>query len=177
MRRLSPPLVLLLLGLMLPASAGGGVDARSAGHAAAGHFYFGRIAFEDDVIGIALGRGNRAKVFVTDAEPGGDAEWFEGRLVRSELRLRSASGRARLRATFDRGAKTRSGTISSAAAGRVGSPHSMPTAVLASTTSGSTAGGAIAAGRQPGSGCARAALGGCWPARSPSRGVSAGASR
>ena len=111
MRRLLPPLVLLLLGLILPASAGGGVDARSAGHAAAGHFYFGRIAFEDDVIGIALGRGNRAKIFVTDAEPGGDAEWFEGRLVRSKLRLRSASGGARLRATFDRKGRTWSGAI------------------------------------------------------------------
>jgi hypothetical protein len=50
-------------------------------------------------------------VFVTDAEPGGDAEWFEGRLVRSQLRLKSASGRARLRATFNSARKTWSGTI------------------------------------------------------------------
>ena len=111
MRRLSTLLLLLSAALMLPASAGGRVVAHSAGHAASGSFYFGRIAFEDDVIGIALTGSRRAKVFVTDAEPGGAAEWFEGRLVRSKLRLRSASGRARLRATFDRAGKTWSGTI------------------------------------------------------------------
>lgn len=111
MRRVSIS-VLLLMGLALPASAGAGDDAATAGHRATGNFYFGRIAFESEVIGIALGRGARtAKVFVTDAEPGGTAEWFEGRLSRSTLRLRSASGRARLRATWSRSAQTWSGAI------------------------------------------------------------------
>lgn len=111
MRWLSATLVLLTVSLAIPASAGGDL-ARSAGHKATGNFYFGRVAFEDDVIGIALDRSNRiAKVFVTDAEPGGHAEWFQGTLVRSTLRMRSASGRARLRATFDRAEQTWSGTI------------------------------------------------------------------
>ena len=110
MRWFSAALVLLFLGLAIPASASGTI-ARAAGHDATGNFYFGRVAFEDDVIGIALGRGGRAKVFVTDAQPGGNAEWFEGRLIGSKLRLRSASGRAQLRATFDRRQHTWSGTI------------------------------------------------------------------
>ena len=107
MRWLSATLVLLFLVLLF-----GLASPASAGHTAAGNFFFGRVAFEDDVIGIALGPSRRtAKVFVTDAEPGGHAEWFEGRLVRSTLRLRSASGRARLQATFDRKEQTWSGTI------------------------------------------------------------------
>lgn len=96
-------LFLLFVGVASPASAG---------HKATGNFYFGRVAFEGDVIGIALTGSNRiAKVFVTDAEPGGHAEWFQGPLVRSKLRLTSASGRARLRASFDRVQQTWSGTI------------------------------------------------------------------
>lgn len=73
-------------------------------------FYFGRIAFEDDVIGIAV-KARHVQVLVTDAEPGGDAEWFEGAIKGLNIDLRSTSGRARLRATFDPALNICNGTI------------------------------------------------------------------
>ena len=47
-------------------------------HVAKSGFYFGRIAFENEVIAVDI-RAGRVRAFVTDAEPGGTAEWYEAR--------------------------------------------------------------------------------------------------
>jgi hypothetical protein len=81
---------------LLPGCGGGG---DGAGGFVDG-FYFGRTAFVNDVIGLAVKTGN-LQVLVTDAEPNGHAEWFQGRIRGNSVDLMSTSGRARLRATFD----------------------------------------------------------------------------
>ena len=73
-------------------------------------FFFGRIAFENEVIGVDI-RDERVRAFVTDAEPGGTAEWFEGRVRGKRMRLVSTSGRSRLRASLERGHGDWLGTI------------------------------------------------------------------
>lgn len=84
--------------LLLPGCGGG--DSGPGGAADAG-FYLGRVAFQNELIGISLTDTGAVRILVTDAEPGGDAEWFEGQIEGPDLDLVSASGRARLRVTFN----------------------------------------------------------------------------
>jgi hypothetical protein len=62
------------------------------------------VAFATDRVGVALdapdeeGR-QRVEAFVSDGEPGGDAEWFEGTAEDGRMRLRSPSGKAALDGT------------------------------------------------------------------------------
>jgi hypothetical protein len=113
MRTLALFLAVATLGLALPAAAGGGEGAPRGGAAvtAPQGFYFGRIAFHDAVLGIDVRRGQRTRVLVTDAEPGGVAEWFDGRARDGRLDLVSASGDARLRLRIQRRARQWVGTI------------------------------------------------------------------
>lgn len=69
-------------------------------HRAMSGFYFGRIAFENEVIGIDI-RVGRVRAFVTDAEPGGTGEWYEGAVHGERMSLVSASRRSRLRASME----------------------------------------------------------------------------
>src|SRR2546421_12626558 len=64
-------------GSALLPGCGGGDDGSVPG--LVDGFFFGRTAFDNDVIGLAVNSGN-IQVLVTDAQPDGDAEWFEGRI-------------------------------------------------------------------------------------------------
>lgn len=86
-----------LLALALPAQ----IAANDGSRRVESGFFFGRIAFETEVIGVDI-RNSRVRAFVTDAEPGGTAEWFEGRARAGRMSLVSASGRSRLRASISR---------------------------------------------------------------------------
>lgn len=81
----------------LSACGGGG---QGAGPGVQEGFYLGRSAFADEIIGIAVKSGN-VQVFITDAEPGGTAEWFEGPIGALSFGLRSVGGRARLQIDFN----------------------------------------------------------------------------
>lgn len=74
-------------------------------------FYFGRIAFENSVIGIAVDGSGRARVMATDAQPGGVAEWFEAATGGGRIDARSASRKARLRLSLNRKLKHWTGTM------------------------------------------------------------------
>ena len=90
---------LVLLGiLVLVLSAPTSADEER--HRAKSGFFFGRIAFENDVIAVDI-RAGRVRAFVTDAEPGGTAEWFEGSVRGERMSLVSASRRSRLRASLE----------------------------------------------------------------------------
>ena len=79
-------------------------------HRAKSGFYFGRIAFENEVIAVDI-RAGRVRAFVTDAEPGGTAEWYEGSLRGERMSLVSTSRRSRLRASLEHGHGDWLGTI------------------------------------------------------------------
>jgi hypothetical protein len=86
------------LALVFPASTGGQEHEH---HGVKSGFFFGRIAFENEVIAVDIRQRSRVRVFVTDAEPGGTAEWFDGRLHGERMSLRSASGKSRLTARLE----------------------------------------------------------------------------
>lgn len=88
-----PVLLVALVVLAWPAGAGSANGVKSG-------FFFGRVAFEDDVVALDI-RQRHVRVFVTDAQPAGTAHWFEGRIRGNKLSLVSANRRARLRATLD----------------------------------------------------------------------------
>ena len=98
-------------GLALAASAGCGGDSGDGADNADGKkpaptavmpssVYFGAVAMTTDRLAIALDNG-KATVFLTDGEPGGDAEWFEGQADQATFRLTSASGKARIEGTVE----------------------------------------------------------------------------
>jgi hypothetical protein len=93
--------LLLLAGLLVIASPSTTGGAR-VGHkdAVKSGFYFGRVAFEDEVIAVDI-RKRHVRVFVTDGQPVGTAQWFEGRIRGERMRLTSASHTWRLRATLE----------------------------------------------------------------------------
>jgi hypothetical protein len=69
-------------------------------------FYFGKVAFERDVIGIKVdppdADGNRrVRAYMSDSEPQGDLQWFGGKVAGETVELVSASGDATLRATLE----------------------------------------------------------------------------
>jgi hypothetical protein len=55
--------------------------------------YFGAVAMTTDRLAVALENG-KVKAFLTDGEPGGDAEWFEGSSQNGKFNVKSASGKA-----------------------------------------------------------------------------------
>jgi hypothetical protein len=63
--------------------------------------YFGAVAMTTDRLAVALDNG-KVTAFLTDGEPGGDAEWFEGQAAgAAAFRLTSASGKARIEGTVE----------------------------------------------------------------------------
>ncbi len=66
--------------------------------------YFGTVSMTTDRVAFSFEgdhTGARVQAFVADGEPGGDAEWFEGRAAGNQFTLTSASGKARLQGTVD----------------------------------------------------------------------------
>ncbi|MGH9263788.1 MAG: hypothetical protein ACRD1D_03765 [Acidimicrobiales bacterium] len=68
--------------------------------------YFGAVGMATDRVAVAVdppdgGGRQRVRAFVVDGEPNGDAEWFDGAAEGLNLRLTSASGRARMNATIE----------------------------------------------------------------------------
>jgi hypothetical protein len=93
MRRLT---VLLGAVALVATACGGGGDGSGGGTPMRSSVYFGAVAMTTDRLAIAVD-GERVTAFVTDGEPGGDAEWFEGPTAGAgRFDLRSASGNARL---------------------------------------------------------------------------------
>lgn len=94
-------LVAVLLGIaLLAAGCGGddddeGDDEQSGGTPMRSSVYFGAVAMTTDRLALAF-EGTRVTAFLTDGEPGGDVEWFEGDYRDNRFDLRSAGGRARL---------------------------------------------------------------------------------
>jgi hypothetical protein len=93
-------LVLFVGALILAWPAAAPAQDSHQHHRVKSGFFFGRIAFENEVIAVDI-RGTRVRVFVTDAEPGGTAEWFDGRRHGERMSLRSASGKSRLTARLE----------------------------------------------------------------------------
>ncbi len=98
MRRLT----VLVVGLaLLAAGCGDDDDDGDEGTGAGGttpmrsSVYFGAVAMTTDRLALAF-EGDQVTAFVTDGEPGGDAEWFEGAYADGRFDLRSAGGKARL---------------------------------------------------------------------------------
>jgi hypothetical protein len=63
--------------------------------------FVGAVAFSIDRIALALddpdsGGRQQVRAYVTDGEPGGDSEWFEGTATGGRIELTSKSGKARL---------------------------------------------------------------------------------
>jgi hypothetical protein len=102
--------VALGAGLALAVTAGCGGDggdekkSTSAPATAPSGVYFGAVAMTTDRLAVAFDNtGNSGKVtaFLTDGEPGGDAEWFEGEADKATFSLTSASGKARIEGTVE----------------------------------------------------------------------------
>ena len=90
--------------------------------------FFGAVAFTTDRIALAFdapdGAGTqRVRALVTDGEPDGDAEWFEGRASKGGLQLTSASGRARLEGSVHAAETTGTVTL---ADGKTRTFHTIP---------------------------------------------------
>lgn len=62
--------------------------------------YFGAVGMTTDRLAIAFD-GDKMRSFLTDGEPGGDAEWFEGAVKDARFDVTSASGKARLEGTVE----------------------------------------------------------------------------
>jgi hypothetical protein len=76
-------------------------SATSAPGVAGAAVYFGAVSMTTDRVAVALDAADaegrqRVRAFLSDGEPGGDAEWFDGTGTRGKFDLRSSSGRARL---------------------------------------------------------------------------------
>ena len=83
---------------------GAGTTEPATGGAMQSGVYFGTVSMTTDRLAFsfeAVGDGARMQAFVADGEPGGDAEWFEGRAADNRFSLTSASGRARMEGTVD----------------------------------------------------------------------------
>ena len=68
--------------------------------------YFGAVGMTTDRVALAVhapdgGGRQRVRAFVVDGEPNGDAEWFDGPAEGVDVRLTSASGKARLKGTIE----------------------------------------------------------------------------
>ncbi len=68
--------------------------------------FFGTVGLTTDRLAVAVeepdaGGNQRIRVFLSDGEPGGDAEWFEGTAEGGVAHLTSASGKARLEAHIE----------------------------------------------------------------------------
>jgi len=114
-------LLVIGTGLALVASAGcgdgnDGNDANGANGKAnkqaamPSSVYFGAVAMTTDRLAISLGDG-KVTAFLTDGEPGGDAEWFEGGSDKGKFTLTSASGKGRIEGTIEPAETTGSVTL------------------------------------------------------------------
>ena len=101
--------VLVLVGILVLVTSAV-ASANDAARGVKSGFFFGRIAFENDVVAVDI-RNGRVRAFVTDAEPGGTAEWFEGSVHGQRMSLISGSRRSRLRASLERSHGDWLGTI------------------------------------------------------------------
>lgn len=99
MRKL-PTVALAVALLVLVACGDDGDEEEPAAAPMQSSVYFGAVGMTTDRLAIAFD-GDRMTAFLTDGEPGGDAEWFEGSVENNRFDLRSASGRARIEGTAE----------------------------------------------------------------------------
>ncbi len=92
--------------VMVAAGACGSDDKKPARQSAPPGVYFGAVGMTTDRVAVAVdapdsGGRQRVRAFVVDGEPNGDAEWFDGVAEGLDVRLTSASGKARISATIE----------------------------------------------------------------------------
>jgi hypothetical protein len=102
---------LAVLALVLLAGAGCGDDDEDDGQTQPtpqpmqSAVFFGAVSRTTDRLALAfdgdLQGTSKVRVFLTDGEPGGDVEWFEGDASGGRFNLRSASGRASIEGAYE----------------------------------------------------------------------------
>jgi hypothetical protein len=103
---------LVLVALVLVAGAGCGSDEDDEGQGQGqttqpmqSSVFFGAVSRTTDRLAVAfdgdLAATAKVRVFLTDGEPGGDAEWFEGDAQAGKFNLRSVSGRASIEGAYE----------------------------------------------------------------------------
>ena len=99
-------MALVIVMALAGAACGGDDDEEPARQTAPAGVYFGAVGMTTDRVAVAVeaadreGR-QRVRAFVVDGEPNGDAEWFDGVASGTDVRVTSASGKARIAATVE----------------------------------------------------------------------------
>ena len=109
MRDLARRKCLVVVAIVLLAGAGCGSDdeeeAQPEPQPMQSAVFFGAVSRTTDRLAVAfdgdLSGSAKVRVFLTDGEPGGDAEWFEGDAQAGRFNLRSVTGRTSIEGTYE----------------------------------------------------------------------------